>query len=353
MTRKNFGSATYRILEIFLNHVERHPLCLESLSLLFKWLHYSPEALSGCKERLIGSFILIFEKRVREIIKKFPDQGKKDEMALLFKRSLIEKSTFEDNLESYFRKMYPRAGSGQSVENLDKFDDEIPINKDLLIYRLSNENSFLEGLPQSQPNKNNQLPASNSKLVVPLLNLPIGNHRDSNPTIISRSTRRHEMLNKSSVSTSNRIQSQWPGDLQTNLSREPSLRDRRVSGTGGNDANMSYLEDVPQVHLTHQLSMPMVIRIDAAVPIRKRNPDSPGKKDGRVFFVSRFGMPSGKQEEKSIRRGCEIHWHERRPARHTEYNDGFEIQKGQRHRNQRFQVDGSMLTLQRNLRGIT
>lgn len=223
---------------------------------MFKWVHYSPPVLKIFKERLVSPIIGIFEKRIREVIKKFSEPNKKDELAALFKRSLIEKSTFEENLENYFKKQYP-TGSGRSAEYLDKVEDELIANKDLMIQRISNDNSFLDTLPQHS--KGPQLASSTPKLVVPLLNLPIGNHRDSNPNIISRSTRRHEMMNKSSVSTSNRIQHQWSGEPQFNLSREPSLRDRRVSG--GNEANMSYLDEVHEFNNAHLVSLPLVVFI--------------------------------------------------------------------------------------------
>lgn len=253
LTRKNIEGATYRILEIFMNHIERNPTCFENLAMLFKWLHFAPYALAICKEKLLEPLVIIFEKRIREILKRLSDQPKKDELANMFKKSLLEKSTFEDNLNEYFQKMNP---SGQNLENIlfDRTEEEAMLNRDLLMQRTSNDNSFQDSSAHVQKPG----PTPPKKLVVPLLNLPTGNNRDSNPTIISRSTRRHEMLNKSSVSTSNRLPHLWTGDPVFNMSREPSLRDRRVSTGPGNDANMSYLDDINDANIARQYSMPFV-----------------------------------------------------------------------------------------------
>lgn len=222
--------------------------------MLFKWLHFAPYALSICKEKLLEPLVVIFEKRIREILKKLSDQSKKDEMASIFKKSLIEKRTFEDNLNEYCKKMNPTPST--VVDNLvfDRTEEEAMLNRDITMQRMSNDTSFQESSAQVQ--KPGPIPPK--KLVVPLLNLPTSNNRDSNPTIVSRSTRRHEMMNKSSVSTSNRLPYLWTGDPVFNMSREPSLRDRRISAGPGNDANMSYLDDAADVQLGRQTSLPFV-----------------------------------------------------------------------------------------------
>lgn len=242
-----------------MNHIEKHPLCLESVSILFKWIHYSPDALEILKEKLLAPLMIIFEKRVREINKKFSDPVKKEELSRAFKKSITEKTTFEDNLNDFLKKFYPRC---QSIDNLtmDRMDEDMMQEGGEGYARGNNEDSFQDhpyhptsALPKLAP-----LPPNNKKLVVPMLVLPTNNNRDSNPTIISRSTRRHEMLNKSSVSTSNRLAHPWGGEGGQHMSREPSLRDRRVSV--GNDANMSYLDDQSDAYFVmQQTNLPVVI----------------------------------------------------------------------------------------------
>jgi transglutaminase/protease-like cytokinesis protein 3 len=144
---------------------------------------------------------------------------------------------------------------------LDRIEDDIIPDQYGPYQRGSNEDSFQE---QPQANsapmpKNAPLPPSNKKVVVPMLVLPTANNRDSNPTIISRSTRRHEMLNKSSVSTSNRLANPWGAEGMIHLSREPSLRDRRISIGASNDVNMSYLDDQADAYFVmQQTNLPVV-----------------------------------------------------------------------------------------------
>lgn len=243
-----------------MNHIEKHPLCFESVSILFKWLHYSPDTLWILKDKLISPLMIIFEKRVREINKKFADPAKKEELARAFKRSITEKLSFEDNLNDFLKKLYPRS---QSIDTLgfDRMEDDIIQEGNEHFHKGNNEDSFQDqpGQGIAQMPKSIQIPASNKKVVVPMLVLPTNNNRDSNPTIISRSTRRHEMLNKSSVSTSNRVAQPWGAEGMIHFSREPSLRDRRISIGAQNEANMSYLDEQPDAYFVmQQTNLPVV-----------------------------------------------------------------------------------------------
>lgn len=261
---------------------------------MFKWLHYSPETLEIQKEKLFTPLIIIFEKRVREIYKKFSDQARKDEMAKAFKKSITEKTTFEDNVNEFLKKFYPRSQSIDQMTLEKMEDDMIP---EMNEYKSNMDDSFQEqtGQPMAPIPKLAQLPLNNKKVVVPMLQLPTSNNRDSNPTIISRSTRRHELLNKSSVSTSNRLAQQWgaEGGL-IHYSREPSLRDRRVSVGPHNDANMSYLDDQSEAYfVVPQTSLPVVSFCDAARwSLRKRYSCKPGSQDGRILLVRRSWLPA-------------------------------------------------------------
>ena len=201
--------------------------------MLFKWLNYSEIAMSEFREKLVFPTIKIFERKLRDVLKKCSDSGKKEEYFNILKKSISEKMTFEDNLNEFLRKINPIPNSSDRYGDI-RIDDELPPRDAPLQSRKSNDQSFQEGSIQKKgsgaihPN-------------VPLLKLPISIHKDSNPTIISRSTRRNELMNKSSVSTSNRINNQLSNE-NNHMSREPSVRaERRISHS--NEANMSYLDD--------------------------------------------------------------------------------------------------------------
>jgi hypothetical protein len=74
---------------------------------LFKWVYHAPLALSILKNKLMFPLITIFEKRVREVLKKFSDTAKKEELSNIFRRSILEKCNFEDNLSEYLSKKFP------------------------------------------------------------------------------------------------------------------------------------------------------------------------------------------------------------------------------------------------------
>jgi hypothetical protein len=233
---------------------------LDSVVVLFKWLHYSPDALAVLRDRLMPPLLSLFDKRIQEIVKKFADPSKKEELMNSFKKSITEKTTFDDNIADFFKKTYPRA---QSIENIamDRLEEDISPAPYQPYQRGTNDNSFQDqsGAQISQIQKSSTVPLGSKKLVVPMLNLPTSNNRDSNPTIISRSTRRHEMLNKSSVSTSNRLVNAWGTDGTTQFSRDSSLRDRRISVGAYNDANMSYLDDQADAYYVIQpTNLPVV-----------------------------------------------------------------------------------------------
>ena len=59
---------------------------------------------------------MIFERRVWEILKKLPDFAKREETYSIYRRSALEKTTFEDNLNEYLKKVFPNAASS------DRFD---------------------------------------------------------------------------------------------------------------------------------------------------------------------------------------------------------------------------------------
>jgi hypothetical protein len=208
-----------------MNHIERNAYCQDSVALLFKWMYFSPQVLSIFRDKLLPPMLVVLERRVREVIRKLGDQAKREETIGLYRRSVTEKLTVEDNLTEYLRRVGPWVLSSEREEG-----------------EKSQENSFQE--LSSVKAKVPLPPQSKGKVTVPILNLSIATQAEAQPAVVSRSTRRNEMLNKSSVSTSNRA----PQGEVSGVSREPSIRgDRRVS-LGVPDSNLSYLDygEAPQ-----------------------------------------------------------------------------------------------------------
>lgn len=186
--------------------------------------------------------ITIFEKRVREVLKKFSDTAKKEELSNIFRRSILEKCNFEDNLNEYLHKKFPGAQDSERQLNLEDETSQLGYMDctQPLVSRPSNNMSAMEAFNQTVSPRN---------VAIPRLNLPNMPPKDSNvnTSIVSRSTRRNEMMNKSSnVSASHRLNSNNPFGTDIYGSREPSGRNRRVS-TINNEANMSYLEEATEI----------------------------------------------------------------------------------------------------------
>lgn len=209
---------------------------------LFKWVYHAPLALSILKNKLMFPLITIFEKRVREVLKKFSDTAKKEELSNIFRRSILEKCNFEDNLSEYLSKKFP--GTLSSERQLQQEEESSQLG--YMDYtqpqpvRPSSNTSALEAFNLTvSPRTNN--------VAIPRLNLPNMPPKDShgNTSIVSRSTRRNELINKSAnVSASHRLSNPFGTDMFG--SREPSGRNRRVSVVN-NEANMSYLEEATEV----------------------------------------------------------------------------------------------------------
>ena len=315
ISSRSLESAVHRILEIFLNHFERHPLCHDSLALFLKWVHFSAPALATFRDKLLLPMALVFERRVREVLKKLPDNAKREELALIYKKSITEKHTFEDNLSDFLKKTFPNVLSSDRFNNRQ---EEEP-HKDASLAgppRASNDNSFFVEPPAGRK----VVVGGPKKVVIPLLNLPTATNKDSNPLIISRSTRRNEMLNKSSVSASNRLANQVSGELHNTQSREPSLRDRRISLGGPQDANVSYMDEQPEPYAGPEPEVPA----DHAESLGPRHPHEPRAQNGRVLPLRRPGLSAREQAQEPARRSGKVHrparrnpGHRKRHARHA------------------------------------
>ena len=296
ISRHSTDTATFRVVEIFLNHIERHPTCTDTLAILYKWLHFSPPTLKLFREKFVSATITIFERRVREVVRKLNDPAKREEVWGIYKKSITETQTFQDNLDDYLRRAFPMVLSSDRMGD-QILEDEIngypkgTGNRNSSEHRRSHEMTLDNSFQEAHATVSNNTSGPNKKVLVPMLNLPQSQHKESNPMIISRSTRRDEMNNRSSVSVSNRVSKPLssggiggsrPETL--NPSREPSMRDRKRSGR--QEANLSYLDDAGEPSPTGKLTEIADLN---KVTTAKEQLENLAKKMGEYFLSNDLG----------------------------------------------------------------
>jgi len=205
--------------------------------LLLNWINYSPRCLSVC-EQLIDPMISILEKRVGTIAKKFPNSERTEEMKKMIKLSLKKKGNFEININNFLKRYHP---TSIPVSERDDFRSQDLASCAALTRK---DDSNCSG--EREGSTTSKLIGRNNQIRIPILNIP--SLQKETTYLISRSTRRLEFHNKSSMSTSNRLTNVITDPIGgPGRSRESSANDKKNSTNY--EGNLSYLDENESVNI--------------------------------------------------------------------------------------------------------
>lgn len=239
-----------KVFEIIFCHLEKHSNCNDNLQILYKIIYFSKNAFNFVREKCLDNIFEIFEKRIYEIMKKFPDTNRKEALHFLLKRSVSNPSTFTDNLHEYTSKYHSQNDQTSEPEEFQASgqfktsDVSGNVNKDEINSRNISFAGNIGNISAGNTNVNNNNAGNNTSIVNPStkktepkavkinpLKLPIFN--EDGFRIVSRSSRRNDQCNnKSYNSCSHR-------NPQHTISVDSSVKDKRRNSINHTNTKMT------------------------------------------------------------------------------------------------------------------